>query len=82
MNRSARILVLGEALIDVFPDREVIGGAPFNVARNLAALGAAPLLVSRVGAGPAGERVLGQMRELGMRSNLRVWFACVVTHPG
>ena len=66
MKRSARILVLGEALIDVFPDREVIGGAPFNVARNLAALGAAPLLVSRVGAGPAGERVLGQMRELGM----------------
>ena len=66
MNRSARILVLGEALIDVFPDREIIGGAPFNVARNLAALGASPLLVSRVGAGPAGELVLGQMRELGM----------------
>jgi fructokinase len=66
MNRSARILVLGEALIDVFPDREVVGGAPFNVARNLAALGAYPLLVSRVGAGPAGELVLGQMRRLGM----------------
>jgi len=44
----------------------VIGGAPFNVARNLAALGAHPLFVSRIGAGPAGERVLGQMRELGM----------------
>jgi fructokinase len=66
VNRSARILVLGEALIDVFPDQERIGGAPFNVARNLAALGAAPLFVSRIGAGPAGERVLGQMRELGM----------------
>jgi len=66
LNRSARILVLGEALIDVFPDRERIGGAPFNVARNLAALGAFPLFVSRIGAGPAGERVLGQMRELGM----------------
>jgi len=66
MNRSARILVLGEALVDVFPDREVIGGAPFNVARNLAALGASPLLVSRVGADESGERVLGQMRQLGM----------------
>jgi fructokinase len=66
MNRSARILVLGEALIDVFADREVIGGAPFNVARNLAALGAHPLFVSRVGAGAAGELILGQMRELGM----------------
>jgi fructokinase len=66
LNRSARILVLGEALIDVFPEREVIGGAPLNVARNLAALGAHPLFVSRIGAGPAGELVLGQMRELGM----------------
>ena len=66
MNRSARIVVLGEALVDVFPDREVIGGAPFNVARNLAALAAPPLFVSRVGAGPAGEGVLGQMRQLGM----------------
>jgi fructokinase len=66
LNRSARILVLGEALIDVFAEEERIGGAPLNVARNLAALGAFPLLVSRIGAGPAGERVLGQMRELGM----------------
>jgi fructokinase len=66
VNRSARIVVLGEALIDVFPDREVIGGAPFNVARNLAALGAAPLFVSRIGAGPAGEGILAQMRRLGM----------------
>jgi len=66
VNRSARLLVLGEALIDVFPDRERIGGAPFNVARNLAALGASPLFVSRVGVGPAGERVLGEMLRLGM----------------
>ena len=66
MNRSARIVVLGEALLDVFPDREVAGGAPFNVARNLAALGATPLFVSRIGAGPAGEGILAQMRRLGM----------------
>jgi fructokinase len=66
VNRSARIVVLGEALIDVFPDREVVGGAPFNVARNLAALGATPLFVSRIGAGPAGEGILAQMRRLGM----------------
>jgi fructokinase len=66
VNRSARIVVLGEALVDVFPDREVLGGAPFNVARNLAALGASPLFVSRVGAGSAGERVAAQMQALGM----------------
>jgi fructokinase len=66
LNRSARILVLGEALVDVFPDREVLGGAPYNVARNLAALGASPLFVSRVGAGSAGERIAAQMAALGM----------------
>jgi len=67
MNRSARIVVIGEALVDVFPDREVLGGAPFNVARNLAALGASPLFVSRVGAGEAGERIAAQMQRLGMQ---------------
>ncbi|HEY4080158.1 MAG TPA: hypothetical protein VGM81_05635 [Burkholderiaceae bacterium] len=38
MSEPASIAVLGEALIDVFPDAQVVGGAPFNVARNLAAL--------------------------------------------
>jgi fructokinase len=36
------------------------------VARNLAALGASPLFVSRVGAGSAGERIAAQMQGLGM----------------
>lgn len=46
---SARVLVFGEALIDDFGDRQRFGGAPFNVARNLAALGSAALMVTRVG---------------------------------
>jgi fructokinase len=46
---STTVAVLGEALIDRFPDRDVIGGAPFNVARNLALLGAAPMMITRVG---------------------------------
>jgi fructokinase len=45
----ARVALLGEALIDHFPDADVAGGAPFNVARNLAALGASPLLITRIG---------------------------------
>jgi fructokinase len=45
----ARVALLGEALIDHFPDADVVGGAPFNVARNLAALGVSPLLITRVG---------------------------------
>lgn len=46
---STRVALLGEALIDHFPDADVIGGAPFNVARNLAMLGASPMMVTRVG---------------------------------
>jgi fructokinase len=66
MSRAGRIVVLGEALIDAFDDHEALGGAPFNVVRNLAALGAGPLLVSRVGVDPAGERITAQMTRLGM----------------
>jgi fructokinase len=61
-----KIAVLGEALVDVFPDNEVLGGAPFNVARNLAALGAQPLMITRVGQDPWGERIADEYRRFGM----------------
>lgn len=44
------IAVLGEALVDEFHDGPVAGGAPFNVARSLAALGVPALFISRIGA--------------------------------
>ena len=44
------IAVLGEALVDEFHDGPVAGGAPFNVARSLAALGASALFIGRIGA--------------------------------
>jgi fructokinase len=44
----APILVIGEALVDEFHDGAVAGGAPFNVARALAALGAPVRFVSLV----------------------------------
>jgi fructokinase len=43
------IIVLGEALIDVFPERNVVGGAPFNVACSAAALRANVRLIARLG---------------------------------
>ena len=64
---DARIALLGEALVDVLPDAEVAGGAPYNVARNLAALGADPLLVTRIGADAAGLGIEQGLRRLGMR---------------
>ncbi len=44
-----RCVVFGEMLVDVFHDRLVPGGAPFNVAMHLAGLGLRPHLISRLG---------------------------------
>lgn len=62
---SGRACIFGEVLFDRFPDgRRVLGGAPFNVAWNLKALGEDPQLVSRVGTDADG---------LSVRSAMRVW---------
>ncbi|RYH94236.1 MAG: fructokinase, partial [Acetobacteraceae bacterium] len=53
-----RVAVLGEALVDEFHDGPVAGGAPFNVARSLAALGAPALFISRIGAGDDNGRLV------------------------
>lgn len=66
---TGRPLIFGELLHDRFPDgREILGGAPFNVAWHLQGFGALPLLVSRVGADDAGERALGAMRDWGLET--------------
>ena len=62
-------LIFGEVLFDCFPDgREVLGGAPFNVAWNLQALGLAPLLVSRVGDDSHGRQIRATFRNWGLNS--------------
>lgn len=61
------IAVLGEALVDEFHDGPVAGGAPFNVARSLAALGVPALFISRIGADDAhGRLVLQSARRYGL----------------
>jgi fructokinase len=50
----------------MFPDRSVLGGAPFNVARHLAAFGLDTLLVSRVGGDDLGREALAAMSAAGM----------------
>lgn len=64
--QGAAILLFGEILADVFPDRAVLGGAPFNVARHLAAFGLRPLMISRLGDDALGAQVLGSMESRGM----------------
>ncbi|MEW8013360.1 MAG: PfkB family carbohydrate kinase [Candidatus Sedimenticola endophacoides] len=62
-----RPLIFGELLFDDFPDgSRVLGGAPFNVAWNLQALGARPLLISRVGNDALGRSIREQMLHWGM----------------
>lgn len=60
------IVVFGEALVDDFISEQVVGGAPFNVARNLAAFGQSPLMVTRIGADKAGALVDGEFERFGM----------------
>lgn len=61
ISQDGRVLLFGEVLADVFPDRAVLGGAPFNVARHLKAFGRNPVLLSRVGNDDLGKDVLGTM---------------------
>jgi len=66
MNRGG-LTIFGEVLFDVFPDgARVLGGAPFNVAWHLQALGDRPLLLSRVGDDTPGEAILQAMAAWGM----------------
>lgn len=58
--------VFGEALIDDFITEQVVGGAPLNVACNLAALGAQALLITRIGMDKGGAQVRAQLERLGV----------------
>ena len=60
------VVLFGEVLADVFPDRSVLGGAPFNVARHLQAFGLLPLLITRVGDDQLGRELVATMTRLGM----------------
>lgn len=64
------VILFGELLADIFPDREVPGGAPFNVACHLKAFGAEPLLASRIGIDPLGESLRAAMDRFGLSPTL------------
>jgi fructokinase len=64
--KQAVIAVFGEALVDDFGDRQVLGGAPFNVARHLAALGQEALMLTRVGQDENGARMRAEFERFGL----------------
>lgn len=64
---TGRPIVFGEVLFDHFPDgSRVLGGAPFNVAWHLQALGLEPLFISRVGDDALGNEIRNAMKGWGM----------------
>ena len=68
------VFLLGEALVDEFADQHVAGGAPFNVARSLAALGVPALLASRLGVADAGgELVRASMKRFALSEAALQW---------
>lgn len=66
---SPTIAVFGEALLDDFLTEQVVGGAPFNVARHLAAFRVAPLMITRIGSDDNGAKIAAEFKRFGMRDD-------------
>jgi fructokinase len=60
------LLVLGAVLWDMFDDRKLIGGAPFNVAAHATRLGIPTVFVSAVGDDELGGEALEKVAQLGL----------------
>ena len=63
---ASTTVVFGEALVDEFPTEQVVGGAPFNVARHLAAFMAPSLMITRIGNDRNGQAVRGEFERFAM----------------
>lgn len=66
--KNSNIVLFGEVLADAFPDKTVLGGAPFNVARHLKAFGQTPVLISRLGDDALGHEVMDVITQSGMET--------------
>lgn len=61
-----RVLSVGEVLWDVFPDREILGGAPLNFCANVVRLGNSASLITGVGNDDRGRLATEAMATLGV----------------
>ncbi len=64
--KMSTVAIFGEILVDVFPDQNVFGGAPYNVARHLQAFGLNTQIISRIGMDNLGEALMDEMIMLGL----------------
>lgn len=65
-----RVLGIGEVVWDVFPDRELLGGAALNFCVNALRLGDQAKLITAVGDDLRGLNALDAMRDLGVDTDL------------
>ncbi|NDP47622.1 MAG: carbohydrate kinase [Sulfuriferula multivorans] len=64
--KNGTVVLFGEVLADIFPDRAVLGGAPFNVACHLKAFGQHPVLITRLGEDALRDEVMDAMTQKGL----------------
>lgn len=62
----SKIACFGEVLWDVFPTHKKIGGAPLNVANRLQALGNEVTMISAIGKGENGAKLLKYIKDVGI----------------
>lgn len=78
-HKPGAVLVLGEALVDLFESGPQAGGAPFNVARSLAALHVPVTCITRIGNGDRwAELLLQSARDFGLST---LGFQADAVHP-
>ena len=63
---SNKIICFGEILWDIFPAGKILGGAPFNVAASILALGGNVQLISRVGKDSLGNEIIEDIKAKGL----------------
>ncbi len=78
LHQTGTVALFGEVLADKFPDRSVLGGAPFNVARHLQAFGLHPVLITRTGNDALREELLAAMARYEMDT---LGVQCDPVHP-
>ncbi|RZI85266.1 MAG: carbohydrate kinase, partial [Microbacterium sp.] len=64
---APRVLVIGEALIDIVDGTEIVGGSPANVALGLGRLGIDVELLTAIGSDDRGRRIADHLGESGVR---------------
>jgi Sugar kinases, ribokinase family len=79
-----KILVFGETIWDVYPDKSTLGGASLNFCANLALLGDDACFITGLGRDELGTRAASMLREYGVRDDFfqlsdRPTGQCIVT---